>query len=245
MPFANNCSGISCLFQMFRNGGFIEIESSLDRRSKDTWHTSARDCRPIIKAARDPVQILHPEYQVVKIFPFHANLSRLGVWVVGWPVNPTSPYPKSSMNNRTKLGRGGAGMWLSMLLSDVPAAWLFRTTPSNNAKEQPRWRIQLQCDFTISFVSFQQRIVAVKTTDTCTKDLGLDSLVVPEVMPTRQPMTWQKFMATMMLRSPLKQAPLQETTNQCTAKCSLLHLLVLCHVEVTLAYCDKTTAAWK
>jgi hypothetical protein len=34
--------------------------------------------RPIISAAREPVQALYPEYQLVKILPFQASWSKLG-----------------------------------------------------------------------------------------------------------------------------------------------------------------------
>lgn len=43
-------------------------------------------------------------YHVVNIFPLNARLSRLGVFVVGWPVNPKSPYPRSSTKNTIKFG---------------------------------------------------------------------------------------------------------------------------------------------
>ena len=50
------------------------------------------NCLPVINAALEPEQTGQPEYQVERTLPPYANLSMLGVVVVGCPLKPTSPY---------------------------------------------------------------------------------------------------------------------------------------------------------
>ena len=49
------------------------------------------NCRPVIKAAREPLQTGQPEYHEVRILPPYASLLMLSVFVVGWPLKPRSP----------------------------------------------------------------------------------------------------------------------------------------------------------
>jgi hypothetical protein len=56
--------------------------------------------RPVSIAARDGLHMWKPEYHAVKRTPPFASASMFGVCVVGWPVTPRSPTPRSSAQRR-------------------------------------------------------------------------------------------------------------------------------------------------
>jgi hypothetical protein len=62
---------------------------------------TARGWVRTINAVRDPLQTGQPEYHVLRIFPPWASLSILVVLVVGCPVKPKSPYPRSARRTYT------------------------------------------------------------------------------------------------------------------------------------------------
>ena len=70
--------------------------------------------RPVSMAAREGEQMWKPEYQAVKRTPPLASASMCGVCVVGWPVTPRSPTPRSSAGGAVWVG-GGQGPPLPVL----------------------------------------------------------------------------------------------------------------------------------